>query len=1634
MKWCKMNFAKKGLAVFLSAAMIVSNLEIFAATEVLAETKETGVIQIDTADELAKIGTTGDYPMSGDYVLGADIDLSGMDWTPLGGYIGTKGTMDDAEANVFSGTFNGNGHVISGLTIDLDGSVAQTDKYAQVGLFSVIAGSSAEDYAKVENLIFTDVHIQTDFSDGLASVGTLAGDVNGYSQIDQIVVLSGELTVNPSGLCDTVGAGGLIGECRTGNTTVGNSNISITNCYNAAAINANGTRTDLIYAGGIIGRIAKSACQKVSQCINVAPIQYDGYNAYGIAAAENSTAEYMSTVANCYYINDYELQVIGTGAQAIDEDALLSGEMPDASFSSEIWTARKNCYAVPSICYASSAADFMYLSGLTLAFADGEDADAFLTTVSLPSEVEGIELSWSSSNETVLSVTDGQAVAHPDKIGVDTVVKLTVATASGASRVYRITVVSSIQEKAVFDAAYAKVGTPLNVTVENAAEEETFTYVWTVGGSAIANTANSYTPTEDDLEKFITVHVESTTSGLNWDLTTYLSELPVVYVDTADGSSVDSNTVYEDAHIKVQGNDEFQDSKYYYDGATEIRGRGNSTWSASAGLKRPYKLKLGKKADLLGLGGGKNKHWVLLANMIDHTNMRNELVSGFAKDIGLESMSTTNVVLILNGEYIGTYELCEHVRLDSSRVDVFDWEGYAGDVAEAICAVHTDVNVDDLTAAMETDFSWIDGSFIFEENTYTVTDYIEIPEFTGGFMLDMDFRSAGVSYSTKYVSPFQSSNGIPLFVDRPEYARTSNTMMNYIKGYMNAYEAALGSDNYTTIYNGESVHYTDLFDMDSLVAYWLLCEYTNNWDSMKNSTFLYKDLTGKAKMGPAWDYDWAFGNINMYSMTGPFVYDNWHTTLTGISTSQGGFCEQSYQAKQWNRFLVTDPYFVTKAFELYKKVRPTVIEDMIKEGGKIDVLEEKYQTAADANDAKWSYSYGNYSGFAFINGEKQRTQSQTYNAAIESMKTFMTKRVDWFDTQFTSVEDLYESLGNTVSDKISITQKVGAEGEDTVATAAITDSSIAKVEFIINGASLGIVPVSSGKAEVAIADSFLETDEGVRNTLQVLALDSAGNYMADTTNFINFTKTVAAQIEGTVTVSGTAKAGEVLTATVADYAGAGNLSYQWYADGKAISGAVNTYILLTEAEIGKKITVAVTSDAEEGSLVSKATDAVTKADEPEVGEVRSGILIHHIYGGGAAGSTPISHDFIELYNNSNEDVVLDNYKIGYLSNRSGKAGSTGGVVVEKALSGTIKAKQSYLIRCAENEVNTGIVSDLLPYTIDKYDLEWDRVIDNKQYQVLLYNAEGTVVDAVSVGEGEDVNADIAMVRLGGVVSKQKSLRRAQMGNFYAVVWYNSDYSIAMITSQTQLDTIRPHAAADGYWAGEPEKIPGDGDETDDPGNTPGGGDETDDPGNTSGGGNETDDLGNTPGGSDGTDDPDNTSDAGTKPDNAAAKASSMQISAAEKTMQVKDKIQLTVTVLPQNASQAVTWSSNSPSIAEVSAEGMVTAKKAGKAVITATANDGSGVSISCTITVKKPSVNITGKSSVKRKKSITLNVKTLGVTGKLKVSLDKKGKTLLKISKVTKQKVTLKAKNKKGTAKVTIQCGKYKATKKIKVK
>lgn len=82
-----------------------------------------------------------------------------------------------------------------------------------------------------------------------------------------------------------------------------------------------------------------------------------------------------------------------------------------------------------------------------------------------------------------------------------------------------------------------------------------------------------------------------------------------------------------------------------------------------------------------------------------------------------------------------------------------------------------------------------------------------------------------------------------------------------------------------------------------------------------------------------------------------------------------------------------------------------------------------------------------------------------------------------------------------------------------------------------------------------------------------------------------------------------------------------------------------------------------------------------------------------------------------------------------------------------------------------------------------------------------------------------------------------------------------------------------------------------------------------------------------------------------------------------------------------------------------------------------------------------PIVKLKGKSSVKKGKSITIKLKVSAPNeGKVRWSLNKKGKKLFKIVKKKNMRIKLRAKKKKGTGKITVRYGTVKVSKKIKVK
>ena len=185
--------------------------------------------------------------------LTADINLSGIDWTPIGNF-----------ENRYTGTFDGGGHTITGLTVN------QKER-GNVGLIGYLGSGG-----KVQNLTLENVNLN----------GNLyVGGVVGYSNNGTVTACTASGSINGKEY-----VGGIVGSNYLG---------TVTACYNTSST-VNGS----YLVGGVVGQNNKGI---VTACYNASGSIY-GEGTVGGVVGDN----YTSTVTACYWSN-YAGYGIGNG-------------------------------------------------------------------------------------------------------------------------------------------------------------------------------------------------------------------------------------------------------------------------------------------------------------------------------------------------------------------------------------------------------------------------------------------------------------------------------------------------------------------------------------------------------------------------------------------------------------------------------------------------------------------------------------------------------------------------------------------------------------------------------------------------------------------------------------------------------------------------------------------------------------------------------------------------------------------------------------------------------------------------------------------------------------------------------------------------------------------------------------------------------------------------------------------------------------------------------------------------------------------------------------------------------------------------------------------------------------------------
>ncbi len=339
------------------------------------------------------------------------------------------------------------------------------------------------------------------------------------------------------------------------------------------------------------------------------------------------------------------------------------------------------------------------------------------------------------------------------------------------------------------------------------------------------------------------------------------SNLPIVVINTNGQSIPDEPKITADMGIIFNGpgvRNNMTDPLNNYNGKIGIELRGST--SQALFPKKQYGIELrdatGKSIDASLLGLPKKDDWVLFAPYDDKSLMRDVLAYKLGRDLGRYASRFRYCEMVLNGEYMGVFVLFEKIKRDKNRVNIDKLDP-------------TEITGDNLT-----------GGYI-----------IKIDKTAGG---------GGEGWTSPNMPPNRSSNQTIYFqYEYPKPEDIVTQQKEYIRDYVSRFENSLLADNFKDPAEG----YANYADVGSFIDYFIANELPKNPDAYRLSTFIHKKKDadgGKLSMGPIWDFNLGFGNVNYCTREFPEGFVIYFNTI----------CPQDYWLIPfwWNRLFEDDGF------------------------------------------------------------------------------------------------------------------------------------------------------------------------------------------------------------------------------------------------------------------------------------------------------------------------------------------------------------------------------------------------------------------------------------------------------------------------------------------------------------------------------------------------------------------------------------------------------------------------------------------------------------------------------------------------------------------------------------------------------
>ncbi len=356
--------------------------------------------------------------------------------------------------------------------------------------------------------------------------------------------------------------------------------------------------------------------------------------------------------------------------------------------------------------------------------------------------------------------------------------------------------------------------------------------------------------------------------------------------------------------------------------------------------KKPYSIEvwdaLGEDVDTTLMGMSSDADWVLNAAYNDKTLMRDQLTYILGGSIMEYAPRGKYCELMVNGSYEGIYILMEKIKRGKDRVPI-----------------------DKL------DISIVDGD-----------------KLTGGYIVKLD-KDSGNPSSSSWNSKYASIPGklpTPLFqIDYPSVSNINLTQELYIKNHFDKAEDAVFSNSFADPIIG----FRKYFDEQSLIDFIIMNELAKNGDGYRLSTYMYKERDsdgGKIKMGPLWDFNLSFGNID---------YCTGGNHLGLVIEDFNKVCADDYWVVHfwWKKFM-SDKVFLDSLKRRYSYLRAQQLSDA-KIFRTIDSIATLLKPAVDRNFARWPI-LGQYVWPNFFVGS-------TFNQELNFINNWTRMRLGYLD-------------------------------------------------------------------------------------------------------------------------------------------------------------------------------------------------------------------------------------------------------------------------------------------------------------------------------------------------------------------------------------------------------------------------------------------------------------------------------------------------------------------------------------------------------------------------------------------------------------------------------------------------------------